>query len=87
MSHAVLAFWLSAFAADGASTCYALHHGAVEVLQTQSCGKNAAILAGQATLEGLALRALARHHPKFAAVLTGLDGGVHAGAAVHNMRP
>lgn len=82
----VLAAWLAGVGADTWQTCGALDRGAVELVQTQSCGANVAINAGEAAIGVWGLRKFHKTHPRAAIVLGVAAAGFRFSMAARNAR-
>ncbi len=71
---------------DASSTCQALAHGGREVVLTQSCRVNAAIIGAEIAGGSYGLNRLYASHPKLAVTLGIAAGIFRSSVAAHNLR-
>ncbi len=82
----MLGTFLTGGVLDASSTCQALAHGGREVVLTQSCSVNAAIISAEMAGGAYGLNKLYASHPRLA-VTIGIAAGVfRASVAAHNLR-
>jgi hypothetical protein len=86
MKTAMFLVWLTGGIADSSSTCQALARGGREVVLTQSCGANAAIIGAEMAAGSFGLNKLYRTHPKLAVGIGIAAGALRVGIAAHNQR-
>ncbi len=82
----MLGTFLAGGAMDMQSTCQALGNGGREVVLTQSCRVNAAVISGEMAAGAYGLNKLHQTHPKLAVTLGIAAGLFRASVAAHNLR-
>lgn len=80
----ILGAFLAGGVADASSTCAALARGGREVVLTQSCRANTAIIGAEMAAGSYGLSKLYQTHPKLAVGIGIVAGAFRIGVAAHN---
>lgn len=84
MKTVMLITWLTGAVADEHTTCTALMRGGREIVLTQSCAVNTAVITGEMVAGSYGLHKLYATHPKLAAGIGIAAGAIRIGIAARN---
>lgn len=86
MKTLMLITWLTGAVADEHTTCAGLMRGGREIVLTQSCAVNTAVITGEMVAGSYGLNKLYVRHPKLAAGIGIAAGAIRIGIAARNLR-